>query len=146
MILSSSVIIIPRVLMIPHSFCMLSMGIYKQIKYKHTLLWKPCLSCKLHFFKEAHCIDQPLPEHMNQAHRCLSPKCEAMSWLLQHVDMLNSSKQSHREYWQMPCWRKLGRKPWLNETYEIAIIFQSVSAHFNILPIYYVWQFALSCP
>lgn len=67
MILSCNVTAAPRVLMIPQASCMWSRYIYKQIKYKGTLLWKLHLSCKLHFFKAAHCIDQPLPEHMNQA-------------------------------------------------------------------------------
>lgn len=47
----SYVTVIPRVLMIPQASCMWSRYIYKQIKYKGTLLWKLHLSCKLHFFQ-----------------------------------------------------------------------------------------------
>lgn len=67
-------------------------------KRKHTILFRLCQDTWIN------------------PHQYLSTKCNITSLLLQLDGMLYSAKQSHGEFWKMPCWRQVSGKPWLNET------------------------------
>jgi len=53
---------------------------------------------------------------MNQASSMPQHKLQHNITAVTADGMLYSAKQSHREFWKMPWWRQLSRKPWLNET------------------------------